>query len=132
MFRIVYGAIQGGPLTWIYPADEERKACLDLVIVSNNLLPFVSELFVDIERKFTPKRVVVTKKGGLVMRYTDHPSLIISLSGLPTTKEKTPRKTCWNLDRHRKDGKTIGIFIEVDSMEKHSEFQSTSRILKNN
>ena len=49
---------RGGPFTRIDPADETKKSCLDLVLASPNLMPFVRDLVVDKERIFTPMRVI--------------------------------------------------------------------------
>ena len=38
------------------PYDDSKKSCLELVIVSVNLFPFVQELFIDKDRLFTPAR----------------------------------------------------------------------------
>ena len=87
---------KGGPFTRIDPADQEKKSCLDLVIISLNLLPFVKELLVDKEKKFTPMRVI-TKGNGLGVRHTDHLSLKIKLGGLPTSQYEVQSQTKWNL-----------------------------------
>ena len=39
----------GGPFTRLDPADETKKSCLDLCIVSHNLIPYVREMVVDRE-----------------------------------------------------------------------------------
>ena len=41
----------GGPFTRIDPANENKKSCLDLTIISMNLMPYVKELIVDKDRK---------------------------------------------------------------------------------
>ena len=53
---------QGGPWTRVDPADG-NVSCLDLAIVSVNILPCVVGFIVDSERKFTPRRVSYKKKG---------------------------------------------------------------------
>ena len=47
-----------GPWTWIDRQNSRTKSCLDLVIASDCLLPYVSMVWVDRERKFTPRRVI--------------------------------------------------------------------------
>ena len=87
---------RGGPFTRIDPADENRKSCLDLVIASHNLMPFIQEMVVDKERTFTPMRVIATRKG-LQVRYTDHLSIEVYICDLPSSKQKVETKTKWNL-----------------------------------
>ena len=86
----------GGPFTRLDPADENKKSCLDLCIVSQNLIPYVREMLVDRDRNFTPKRAI-TKGHRLTVRYTDHLSYKVSLQGLPTSKREVANQTKWNL-----------------------------------
>ena len=37
----------GGPWTWIDPANKDNLSCLDLVIVSVKLAPYIKELIID-------------------------------------------------------------------------------------
>ena len=68
------------------------------MIVSANLMPFITELVVDREREFTPYRVV--KIGmGLGKRYTDHYSLICLVEGLPAADGEREITTKWNLKK---------------------------------
>ena len=61
----------GGPFTREDPANKEIKTCLDVVIVSINILPFVRMMIIDNMKEFTPNMVV--KKGKeLKITYTDH------------------------------------------------------------
>ena len=45
--------VEGGPWTWVSRADSGVRSCLDLAVISRNLLPFVSKVVVDSERRFT-------------------------------------------------------------------------------
>jgi hypothetical protein len=54
---------QGGPWTWESMADPKKKSCLDLVFVSENLVPYVSSLLVDNKRQYAPCRVTSRKRG---------------------------------------------------------------------
>ena len=54
---------QGGPWTWESRADPNKKSCLDLVMVSEDLIPYVSSLLVDSKREYAPCRVTNRKKG---------------------------------------------------------------------
>ena len=52
---------QGGPWTWVSRADRTVKSCLDLVILSSNLKPYVSKVMMDSEQKLCAKKVGITK-----------------------------------------------------------------------
>ena len=54
--------VQGGPWTWQDRKDNRRKSCLDLCIISISLLPYINSVVVDKDLKFTPRRVIKTKK----------------------------------------------------------------------
>ena len=89
---------RGGPFTRWDPSDETKKSCIDLVLASANLMPFIRELVIDKERTFTPMRVI-PKGNSLTARYTDHLSLKISLRDLPSSNRKTEIRTKWNLKK---------------------------------
>ena len=63
--------VEGGPWTWISRSDPRVRSCLDLAIISKNLMPFVSKVVIDKDRKFTPYRVL-RRKTGIKSYYTDH------------------------------------------------------------
>ena len=47
----------GGPFTRVDPHDPkniEKMSCLDLIIVSKSLFPFIDKMIIDKERKYTP------------------------------------------------------------------------------
>ena len=46
----------GGPWTQVDPADLDIKSCLDLVIISTNLLPYFVSMAIDSARKFSHVR----------------------------------------------------------------------------
>ena len=73
--------VQGGPFTREDPATGVMS-CLDLWIVSRELLPHVSSLVIDKEKKITPHRAVKEKKRYKLV-YTDHLSSILYLKDLP-------------------------------------------------
>ena len=50
---------EGGPLTWVSRVDSNIQSCLDLVILSANLLPFVSRMVIDSKQQFCPMRMGV-------------------------------------------------------------------------
>ena len=69
---------EGGPWTWESAADCRTKSCLDLVLVSAGLLPHVSSLIVDSQRKISPARVSI-RKGKRKLILTDHFPLKVKL-----------------------------------------------------
>ena len=66
--------VEGWPWTWFSRADSKVKSCLDLAVISRNLLPFVTKVVIDNQREFTPFRV--TRKKSL---YTEHLSYKVVL-----------------------------------------------------
>ena len=62
---------EGGPWTWVDQADPQHRCCLGLAIVSQNLLPFVTDMQVDSSRRITPERVIA-RRGKMTVRHTDN------------------------------------------------------------
>ena len=89
--------VQGGPWTWQDRKDISRKSCLDLCIVSTSLLPYISSIVIDKDMKFTPRRVVKTKKETKSI-YSDHFSLKVELKGLPKKQEQEKKETMWKVN----------------------------------
>ena len=88
--------VKGGPFTRKDPATG-KESCLDLFLVSRELLPFVSRLFVDSARSLKIARVVRNKKR-MKLVYSDHYPIILTLTGLPRLKEQKQEKVVrWNL-----------------------------------
>jgi hypothetical protein len=54
---------EGGPFTWLDPANPKNKSCMDLAICSVDLLPYVKGVVIDCDTKVTPKRVVSRGEG---------------------------------------------------------------------
>ena len=90
--------VQGGPWTWIDRQDDTRKSSLDLGIISVSLIPFISKVIIDVERKFTPRRVINRKKGSRTI-YTDHYSLKLELTGIPRSRDQDKIEPNWNIGR---------------------------------
>ena len=74
------------------------RSCLDLVIVSAALLPFVKRLVIDSSREFTPRRVI-RRKEGVTSVFTDHFSLEVVMEGLPGKEGRVDRPNTWNLGK---------------------------------
>ena len=53
---------------------------------------------VDKEHKFTPRRVLKTRKG-IKSTYTDHFSLKIELKGIPKKQQQEKQQITWNLNK---------------------------------
>ena len=87
--------VQGGPWTWVDRQDDTRMSCLDLVIISVSLVPFVTMMIIDVDRKFTPRRVI-TKKKKTRSIYSDHFSLKIELKGMPRNQKISQTESTWN------------------------------------
>ena len=88
--------VQGGPFTREDPATG-IMSCLDLWIVSRELLPYVSSLVIDKDKNITPHRAV-KEKGKHRLVYTDHLSSILQLKDLPRRKKKKEiKRIIWNL-----------------------------------
>ena len=85
----------GGPFTRFDPANKGKKSCLEFVIVSACLEPFVKELVIDNTGQF-PIRRVVKKDGKLVFIPTDHYTLILTLSSLQEVKQAPNKSVVWN------------------------------------
>ena len=89
---------EGGPYTWVQPGKEEVKSCLDLALASANLAPFVRNVVIDKDRKFTPRRVI-RKPGGIKTIFTDHYSVEVRIEGLPRSEKVYEKETNWNLQK---------------------------------
>ena len=77
--------VVGGPWTWVDRQDSTRKSCLDIGIMSVSLLPFLTKVEIDIEKKITPRRVV-NMKNNIKTIFTDRYSVKVELSGIPKHK----------------------------------------------
>ena len=88
--------VEGGPFTRRDPATG-NMSCLDMFIVSRELLPHVDKLFIDKDRKITPARAI-KNKGKFKLVYSDHFALLLTLKNLPRKKvKKHEKKKAWNL-----------------------------------
>ena len=83
--------VKGGPFTRYNPSapyDSDQKSCIDLIIVSNELVKYVDVVTIDSDLNFTPGRPV--GKGKSV--FTDHYAILISLKNLPLSDIVVPEK----------------------------------------
>ena len=86
----------GGPFTWVQAGNESIRSCLDLALVSSNLVPFIEKMTIDKEKNFTPRRIL--KKGNKVTTvFTDHFSVEVRIKGLPRCTKEVEKVTSWNM-----------------------------------
>ena len=87
--------VEGGPWTWVDRQDISRMICLDLGIMSVSLLPYLVKVEIDKERKFTPRRVIKTKKKTTNF-FTDHYSLKVEFKQIPKKHENNKSEPTLN------------------------------------
>ena len=69
----------GGPFTWVDPSDPGKLSCLDLVIISKNLLPYFKSMIIDSERKYSPVRPISKSES----RHSDQVPVIVTFENIP-------------------------------------------------
>ena len=89
--------VEGGPWTWQDRKDKRRQSCLDLGIMSISLLPYLKKVVIDKYLKFTPRRVIKTKKTTKSI-FSDHYAIKIELNDMPKKQEHAKQETFWNLN----------------------------------
>ena len=100
--------VKGGPFTRYDPAapnEEDSKSCLDLIMVSRELLKYVKELIIDKNLNFTPGRPIVGKK----MCYPDHYGILFVMKNIPLATGRNShfeKFNMWNLNRMGKIQRT--------------------------
>ena len=93
--------VVNGPFTRYDPSDpkcKNKKSCLDLAIISKDLLKYLVKLVVDNNLKLTPCRPLSKSK----VVYPDHYSLILSFKDIPLKANQikiTPKFTIWNTNK---------------------------------
>ena len=92
--------VEGGPFTREDPATG-HLSLLDIMIGSASLRPYVTSLYIDSSRQVAAKRPVY-EQGQYRIRYGDHFTLVLRLTGLPMVSARDEVKVKrWNL---RKEG----------------------------
>ena len=115
----------GGPWTRICPGNGS-PSCLDLVIGSSNLRPYIRAMKIDSGRMFTPRRTVA-KKTGIGVVYTDHYPTLVEVE-MPVAEQNSDTiKPTWNTqkpggwDRYtelsNKVAEEIELLVEEDKIE---------------
>jgi len=90
----------GGPFTRLDPADptnDEKKSCLDLIIISKDLSKYVDYIVKDKERKISPFHALKNK-----VTYSDHYSIMTTFKNIPRKKDKilmNPKVKMWNTNK---------------------------------
>ena len=95
----IQGVVEGGPFTRLDPTTG-KLSCLDIMVCSVGLVPFIDKLIIDSDRKFAAKRGVY-EKGRYRLGYSDHFSLILYIHNLPTINTKVEKKKVWNLRKEQ-------------------------------
>ena len=90
--------VEGGPWTWESAADNTIKSCIDIVMVSAGLLPYVDTMKIDSKRRMTPARVSM-KNGKSRLIPPDHYPLMVVLKNLPTKIIRRDQECSWNLQK---------------------------------
>ena len=92
---------EGGPFTRFEPScpgDITKQSCLDLVIVSKRLVPYVESILIDSKKEFSPIRPISKTKSVT----SDHFPIIVTFRNLPTEATKKPpieKYTMWNTNK---------------------------------
>jgi hypothetical protein len=88
--------VKGGPFTREDPATG-NLSCLDLCVVSRELLPYVDNLVIDSKREMAVARAVKMGKK-FKMVYSDHFTCLLTFNNLPRRQEaKETKQVVWNL-----------------------------------
>ena len=76
----------GGPWTWVDRQDSNIKSCMDIGIISQSLIPNLTNVAIDADKKFTPRRVMKKKKEGMTI-FSEHFAIKILITGIPRKLE---------------------------------------------
>ena len=116
-------SVIGGPFTRLEPSDptnDRKKSCLDLIIVSKDLVRYVDNVFIDRERKVTPAHAMKNKK----LTYPDHYAIVTTFKNMPRTKDnkslKPPKAKLWNTNKEGGWKKFYNLTQENKVLEKVS------------
>ena len=93
--------VRGGPFTRYNPAapeDDDLKSCLDLILISKELLKYVDEIVIDKDFNFTPGKPL----GGSKMCYPDHYGILLVMKNIPLANRRNvanKKFKLWNLNK---------------------------------
>ena len=84
-----------GPWTWVSRADASIRSCIDLVIMSADLAPYLKRIVIDVKHNFAPARPrLVAGRKKLV--YSDHFPLLVEFENLPQGWISKDIECSWN------------------------------------
>ena len=89
---------KGGPWTLSSRSDKSLKNCLDLVILSSNLVPYATKIKVDKEQEFCGIKVGMAT-GSQKVTKLDHFQKMVMLENMPRAKIKVQKESRWNLNK---------------------------------
>ena len=87
-----------GPFTRVNPADPSDKSCIDLLICSVGLRPYIQSLLIDSNGKYAMKRPVIVK-GRAKLIFTDHFTIILRMKNIPLAGRTKEKVVGWNLQK---------------------------------
>ena len=93
--------VKGGPFTRYNPTapnDDDLKSCIDLIIISKELLKYVDEVIIDKNFNFTPGKPIGRNK----MCYPDHYAMLFTMKNIPLSNGKVApceKFKMWNLNK---------------------------------
>ena len=89
--------VEGGPWTWVSRADNSVRSCIDLVIMSADLGPYLKRIVIDVEHNFAPARLrMVAGRKRLV--YSDHYPIVVEFEKLPKGWIANETASSWNMN----------------------------------
>ena len=133
----------GGPFTRVDPASG-KLSCLDYVMASAGLRPYVISMVIDSARKFAMERAVFNRKTKKYeTKQSDHFSFVMKLANLPTEKQTQEKEAQWNLAKpggwskfkelSKAKSKAVDDAVEDDSKnveEVYSKFEAIENKIK--
>ena len=90
--------VEGGPWTWVSRADSRVRSCIDLVIMSADLAPYLKRIKIDNKQEFAPARVRMVD-GRKKLIFSDHYPLVIEFENLPKGWIRKDKVSSWNLSK---------------------------------
>ena len=87
--------MEGGPWTWVSRADSSADSCLDFVIMSADLAPFLKRMVIDQNKKFSPARARIIKRKK-TMIYSDHHPVLVEFENFPKGWISKKPTCSWN------------------------------------
>ena len=105
--------VKGGPFTRQDPATGNRS-CLDLFVVSAELLPYVQNLTIDSQREMAVTRAV---KVGMRFKEvpSDHFTCILTLTNLPRVQERKVKSSSYGTWKRKEVGTSIK-YLQINTV----------------